>query len=1060
MRDCRGMVCFAAGFVALFLLVPGAARAQTADIVGTVTDQTGAVVEGVTVTVENLATRVTRSALSDSAGNFLVPLLAVGRYAVRAQKAGFRAWSVPEVALAVGDRLRLDVQLEVGAVEQTIEVTAVTPALQSEVSHLGTLVNDRFVRDLPLNGRNFVRLAQLAAGAHESVPNALSSGNRPDDRRRTSAVAVNGQRDFVNNFLVDGMDNNERSIGTVIVKPAMDALAEFKVQTNMYSAEFGRTAGGVINLVTKSGTNDWHGSLYEFLRNDKLDAKNFFNPPGAPIPKFRQNQFGGSVGGPMREGDFAGINPIFNPLGQRPDPNRPDSFIRDRFPNDRIPASLQDPVAVRLLTLYPIPQIPGLANNFTHVPVKTQRDDTFDVRVDFNFSERDVSFARYSFNDTTTDLPPHLPKVGDIEAGGDRFQFAGPAFQRSQGLVLNHVHTFRPNLLGEFKAGYARFALLTVPPNFGKNVSEQFGIRNANFDLNSSGLTPMNIVGFRGIGDSNFVPIVIFNNVFQYVGALTWTRSGHNVKTGADYRRRQFTVHQNPEGRGPFHFNTNFTIDPTGAVARSGNSMASFLLGLPFITERRNHLVWPGMRTTDFAAYVQDDWRITPWLTLNLGLRYEFFTPFTEVADRIANPDLTAGRILIAGRDGVSRTAGVKADWNDVAPRFGFAARLPRGYVLRGGYGLNFYAANYGSGTHMRTPPFVSVFRIDTPTLEPINRLRDGLPLPAPSDPRDPAGSLTAVAFNLRSSYVQQYNLTLQKEIYSGLVGSVAYVGALGRKQLSNYDANLALPGPGPILQRRLLNRLFPRVAAITLADTFGVSNYHALQSTVEHLFKSGLNFLGNYTYARLIDDNPAVAGGKPGSGPYPQVVTNRRLEKGNSDIDVRHRFVMMANYELPFGAHRTGLAGVLAKGWQVNGILVLQSGLTFTVANASARANTGGGDRPNRVASGKLPAEQRSVARFFDTSAFVPQPLFTVGDTGRNTLYGPGQKNLDFSVGKDFYLTEQWRLQFKADFFNLTNTPNFGVPQNALGASDFGTINNTANAAPRQIQFALRLLF
>lgn len=1074
----------------VFIASQVAAQVNTADIVGTVTDPTGAVVVGARITVTNLATQAVRTTETDSTGNYLVPLLPAGRYSVRAEMRGFKAAVTPEVALAAGDRLRLDIAMQVGEVAETIEVAAQTPALQSDTSSIGSLVHERAVQDLPLNQRNFIRLAQLAVGAHESVPNALSSGNRPDDRRRTSAVAVNGQRDFVNNFMIDGMDNNERSIGTVIVKPSMDAVAEFRVQTNLYSAELGRTAGGVINLVTKSGTNEIHGSLFEFFRNEKLDAKNFFAGPG-PTPSYKQNQFGGSLGGPirrnrtfyfgdyegfrvrqgvtlvstvptaeMRRGDFAGINAIFDPLTTRTDPARPGVSIRDRFPGDRIPAARLNPIAVRLAALYPEPQRPGLVNNYTLNPVRTQRDDTFDARIDHHFCERDAFFGRYSFNDTNTWLPPPLPKVGDVHPGGSAGGFAGSTLQRSQGLALNHVRTFRPNLVAELKAGYTRFALATLPPNYGKNVSEQMGIRGSNVDLSSSGLSLIAIAGFRGLGDSDWIPMFIINNTFQYVGSLAWTRSGHNVKTGVDVRRRQFTVHQGAFPRGNFSFNANFTNDPSGATPASGNSFASFLLGFPASTARRTHEVWPGMRTTEVGAYVQNDWRATSWLTFNLGVRWDLFTPLTEVADRISNVDLAAGKIIIAGRDGVSRSAGVVTDWNDIAPRFGFAATLPGRTVLRGGYGLNLYATNYASPAHFRNPPFTSIFGIDTTPLTPINSLSDGFPHPVPGDPRNPAGPLAAVDLNLRSAYVQQYNLTLQREMLSGLVWSVGYVGALGRKQVGEPNVNLALPGPGAIAPRRQYAARFPNATSISLLHGFGVSNYHALQSTLEHRFKSGLNLSSNYTYARNISDTTAVAGGKPGAGPFPQLVNNYRLERGNSDIDVRHRWVLMTNYELPFGKRLAGLAGALSKGWQLNAIAVLQSGLTFTVFNASPRANTGGGDRPNRIGAGILPKAQRSVHRWFDTTAFVAQPLFEIGNAGRNILYGPGQKTLDFSVFKHFELTERTRLQFRAEAFNLTNTPNFGVPESALGAAPFGTINNTGNALPRNIQLALKVLF
>ncbi|MCC6367941.1 MAG: carboxypeptidase regulatory-like domain-containing protein [Bryobacterales bacterium] len=375
------------------------AQRTTADVIGTATDATGAVLPGVKVTVKNIDTAAEYSAATDSAGNYLITLLPIGHYTIRAEISGFKTWSIPEVALAIGDRLRQDIHLEVGTLGQSVEVTASSPALQSDSSSLGSLINERAVQDLPLNGRNFVVLAQLAAGAGEGEPTGLPSGTRPDDRRQTSAVSVNAQPTSFNNFLIDGMDNNERFIGTVIVKPSIDALVEMKVQTNLYSAELGRTAGGVLNFVTKSGGNDYHGSLFEFLRNEKLDARNFF--AGAAKPSYKQNQFGGSIGGPIkknrtfffadyevfrmrqgqtvtntvpamaaRQGNFAGLNAIFDPLTTRTDPGRPGISIRDRFPNDQIPASRIDPVGQALVNLYPQPLTATLANNFRYNPVK------------------------------------------------------------------------------------------------------------------------------------------------------------------------------------------------------------------------------------------------------------------------------------------------------------------------------------------------------------------------------------------------------------------------------------------------------------------------------------------------------------------------------------------------------------------------------------------------------------------------------------------------------------------------------------------------------------------
>jgi len=1075
---------------ALLCNLPLRAQVTTADIVGTVSDSSGAVLPGAKITVENKDTAAVRTTLSESNGNYVVTLLPIGRYSVKAELTGFKAWNVPEVNLAVGDRLRLDPRLEVGQIEQAIEVTAQTPALQSDSSSIGTLVNERAVQDLPLNGRNFVRLATLGAGANEGTTNGLATGNRPDDRRRNSSFQVNGQSDNRNNFLIDGMDNNERFIGSIIVRPSIDALAEFKLQTNLYSAEIGRTAGGVINAVTKSGANTLHGSVFEFFRNQRMDAKNFFAPPG-PTPPYKQNQFGGSLGGPirknktfffgdyegfrlrqgltfastvptlaMRAGNFAGVNPIFDPRSNTPDPNRPGVTLRTRFLNDLIPAERIDQVGLNVLNLYPTPITAGLVNNFSQSPVKSQRDETFDVKIDQQFSSKDVFFARYSFNDTNTNLPPQLPKKGDIEAGGDNNQFAGPSNQRSQGAHLNYVHTFRPNLLAEFKAGFARFAIATLPPNYGNNVSQKLGIPGANFDADSSGLTSMVIAGFRGLGDSNFIPILTINNVFQYVGSVTYVRSSHSIKFGVDLRRRQTSPFQSPQAKGQYTFNGNFTNDPSGAVSGSGNSIASMLLGLPSNTVRAKYLVSPGWRNTEFAAYVQDDWRVNHWLTLNLGVRYDLYTPQYEVANRASNVDLDSGKIIIAGQNGVSRSAGMPGDYNNFAPRLGFAVTATPRTVIRGGIGLNYYPVSFGSGAALRNPPFVNLYTIDATPITPINTISQGFPLPTPIDPLNPSGSLTTVARDIVNPYVIQYNVTAQREMLSGLVFSVGYVGALSRKQNLSPNINLALPGDGSIQARRQYYSKFPGVAGISQLSSWGTSNYHSLQASVEHRFHAGLNLSGNYTWSHLVDDFSNGSGKVGGFGATPQLVTNRHLERGNSDIDIRQRFVVMLNYELPFGKNLKGASGFVAKGWQMNAIGILQSGPTFTVLNGAARANTGGSDRPNQIRDANLSGDQRSLSRWIDTSAFAPQTLNTIGSAGRNTVFGPGRQSLDFSVFKDFQIRERMKMQFRAESFNLTNTPNFEVPGNQLGTAAFGVISGTANTLPRNLQFALKLLF
>lgn len=1063
--------------IALFGLAPaGWGQRTTADVLGTVADASGAVLPGVRITVRNLDTAAEYTAVSDTTGDYLISLLPVGRYSLRAAASGFKTWTAPEVTLAIGDRLRQDIHLEVGALNQSVEVTASSPALQSDSSSLGTLINTHAMQELPLNGRNFVVLAQLAAGATEGEPTGLPSGTRPDDRRQTSAVSVNSQPTSFNNFMIDGMDDNERFIGTVIVKPSIDALQEMKVQTNLYSAEFGRTSGGVINFVTKSGTNDFHGSLFEFFRNEKMDARNFFD--GATKPSYKQNQYGGSVGGPIRKnrmfffgdyegfrlrqgqtftstvptlaarrGDFSRLNPVFDPLSTHPDPAHPGRYVRDHFPGDQIPFSQMDSVGIKLLDLYPEPQTSGLVNNYTLNPIKSQNNDTMDVRVDNRFSDNDTFFARYSFNNTNTVIPGAFPlSASGINPVGDTGR-SGTAAQRAQAAQINNVHIFGPHLALELKAGFSRYGIHSLPPNYGKSVDDQLGIPGANVDLDSSGLSIISVSGLRALGDASYIPLITINNLFQEGGAITYIRGAHSIKIGADLRRRQVTAFQSPTSKGQFSFDSNFTNDPSAAVSGSGNAIASLLLGYPASTTRSKYLVYPGLRLWEANAYVQDDWRATRWLTLNIGLRYDYYGPMTEVANRISNVDLVNGDIIVAGQNGVSTSAGVQADRLDFAPRFGFAATLSKGIVLRGGYGISFMPNMIASSMAMRNPPFVNLYTTTATPLTPLNRISDGLPPPVPTDPSNPTGSLTGVAFSGATPYVQQYNLTLQSELPLGMVGTVSYVGALGRRQYifnGGVNVNLANPGPGAIQPRRPYYSVFPNVSGIAIAAPWYNTDYQGLQATLERRYSNGLSLLATFTWSHSIDNEPAI-------------VNDPQTERGDSFLDLRRRFTLLADYELPFAKGAHGFAAMLAKGWGINAVAVLTTGLPFDITNSAPRANTGGSDRPNLVGDPNS-GFQQSIYQWFNTAAFAAQPVYTYGNLARNALHGPGRESLDLAIHREFTPTERTRLEFRAEAFNVTNTAAFSAPGASFGSSTFGVISSAG--LPRNIQLGLKLLF
>ena len=1056
----------AAAALALMLHTAAFAQVTTADIVGRITDASGAVLPGVTVTVENTGTHDTRVAPTNASGDYTFTLLPIGRYSVKIELQGFTTQTA-SLALSAGDRSRLDVRLQVGAVAENVTVVAESPLVQTDSATLSSLVTEKAVQDLPVNGRNFVRLVQLVPGATEGIPNSLASGTRPDDRRQTSAISINGALDNQNNQLLDGIDNNERFIGTMVVKPSIDAIAEVKVQTNMYTAEVGRTAGGVVNIITKSGSNDFHGSAFEFNRNDRFDARNFFATTG-PKPKLDQNQFGASLGGPLKRnktfffadyerfrlaqgvtfvstvptakmlaGDFSELStPIYDPT----------TAPRAAFAGNVIPTGRLDPIALKYMTLYPLPNSSGLANNFTGTNDRTQNSGTADFRIDHRFDDRNTLFARYSYNNVDTFTPGALPAVNGIQPGGNNGQFPGPNTTKADGFQANYLHIYGPTLVSEIRVGYMYGDIESLPLNYGQNLSTAFGYRNANIDEITSALTPMNPAGYTSLGDATFVPLITVNKTLQISGSLTKTRGAHNMKVGAGLVSRRLRQFQSASAVGTVAFTTALTDNGAGA---GGNSLASFLLGYPSTVARTHTLFDPHYRTTEPSMFVQDDWRATSWLTVNAGLRYDVFTPLTEEQNHLANIDLTALKIIVAGQNGVSESAGVKTDYSNVAPRAGFAATLPNLVVLRGGWGVSYFPGNYMSQSLMKNPPFVGTYGPVTSNGAsgglPSLRLSDGLPLPTPTDAVNPAGTIIGVAQDFKNTRVQQFNLIAEKE-FAGNVFAAGYVGSRGAHvafAIPNLD--LAPAGPGAIQPRRTYFAQLPGVTTIGLFASNFESTYDAMQIVFQRRHRNGLTISSNYVLAHTT---------------WTQLSPNdvSAIERFDADFDIRHRFVFSANYELPFGRAFEGAAKLLA-GWQVNGVAYWQTGLPFNVTNSTARANTSAGaDRPNLVGDPEL--SNASVDQWFNTAAFAAQPINTIGNAPRNPLHGPPQRRLDVSLFKDVPLTTAAKLQLRFECYNVTNTPSFANPNAALGAPGFGSITSIGNSIPRQMQFAAKLLF
>ncbi len=1141
---------------ALFFTSAAFSQLTTADIVGTVTDATGAVVPNAVVVLTNLGTNEKRTGQTNGSGDYSFTLLPVGHYSLSVKAGGFQESINKDLAVEAGDRARADVRLQTGSESTTVEVVASTPLLQADSATVSSTVTARAVQDLPLNGRNFVTLVDLVPGANEGAGNGLSSGGRPDDRRTNAAgLSVNGQDDTLNNWVVDGIDDNERVIGTIGIKPNVEGIQEITVQTNNYAAEAGRTAGGVINIVTRSGTNQFHGSVYEYFRNDIFDGRNVFQTTGRK-PELRQNQYGASIGGPIiRDRTFfyfdwegfrlvSGVtytgtvptqseyNAIHSLNGLTPQSLLSTSNGTLQAYQGLIPATGGpvpiNPIALNYLMLFPAPTNSNLSNNFTISPNKTQDYNTYDARVDHKFSDHNLFFARFSYNKVNTFTPPNFGTVNGVQISGGRYNFDGPATDAAQQWALGFTHTFTPSLLLDLRAGYTRINNLSLPLNYGTNIDQKIGFPASmtSFSPFANSLTPVSIGPFGDIGDGAYVPLQDIDNTFQYSGTLSWTRGNHNIKAGLSLVRRQARNVQSASAVGAYGFNLSSDSQNTAGnqLATQNNQIASTLLGA-FNNQTRNfNLFPPDYRSWEPSGFVQDSWRVNPKLTLLVGVRYDVFTPFTEAHNHISNFDYlqalsstasTVSQALkIANVNGVNSQVNIPTDYSNVAPRIGFAFSARPTTVVRGGYGLSFFPDNYTSNADLKNAPFTSVFspscqstiavRIETyqnggklppgqngdcATQGAPGNLSQGIPVPAPPTAAQianlaliPGLGFVAEATHFKSALIQQFNVQVEQQ-FGANVFTLGYVGNLGQ-HLPESINNINQPKPfNPITNpggsARPLNALLPNLGGVSYIQSEGISNYNGLQASFQRRFTKGLAFDANYTWSKALSDITGFSqqGSNQGwSNADPTRI--RQIEYANSENDIQNRFALSLNYELQFGKSFTGIKKAAFSGWQTNMITVWQSGKPFTVIssgsnidnpeglgynNRATPQNSGGNDRPNQIADPRL--GHKTLTHFFNTAAFAPQPLGTIGTAQRNSIFGPNFRHVDLSLFKTFAITERVGLQFRAESYNISNTPNFYMPNGNAGDSfgnpAFGTISQTdPNYTPRQYQFALKALF
>jgi outer membrane receptor protein involved in Fe transport len=1105
----------------LCLAARTSAQVNNASVTGLVTDTTGAVVPNASVTLKNKATNVETTSTTDSSGYYTFASVPVGAYDVTVERQGFKRIVLSDIKLEVAQKARVDAALEVGAVSETITVTSAT-LLTTQEATTGGVIENRMVEQLPLSGRNWDDLIGLVPGVQAdryTEEGGSTAGGR------TGGANVHGVRSLQNNFVLDGVDNNSISenvqeLTTQVARPSVDSIQEFKVSTNPYSAENGRSPGALISVTTKSGGNAFHGTLYEFHRNRVFDANNFFNNrAGARKPQNIQNQFGGNVGGPVIRdkaffffnyegtrirkgvtrlgnvplaneirGDFSTAAAVANRI-----PGGAYATLFDRvgdcralvpsafnpngsFINNQIPAQCLDPLAQKVLALLPGPNVtPGSGplnlNNFLRNPGIADDTDSYTGRFDWQQSAKNSFFVRYTLSDRFRYIPGIFGGVVD----GTGSSANGRLNMKGQSAAVGWTRLVSTRLINEFRLGWGRNNSLAVQDPFGLNTLAEFGVRGVpDSPLYSGGLPGISISarggsqlpggqsGFDRLGSPDFLPKSQRTNQFQWTDTVSFSYGAHQLKFGGDVRGPMRNIYLDvPSLRGTLNFDGN----------RTGIGLADFLLGYPSGAQLSNPQVVDS-RLKMFSGFLQDDWKATPKLTLNLGLRYDYATWPYEGRDRLTNLNPETGQLFTPANSPFGRSL-IRPDKNNLAPRLGLAYQLTPATVLRAGYG-RFYMLFERAGSEDQLAlnlPFLvqnNVTAANNNSTANNIRLRTGFNLsldPSSVDPR--LVRLRAINPEAVMPSIDQWNLGVQRLLAGNLVVTADYVGTKGThlsvlRNLNQQLFNSAGVGTGVLP--------FPNLGPIEYRDNGGNSNYHGGELTLEKRFSRGLSFRTAYTFSKSIDfAQEHLATG--GTGSFTQNARDLNERRGPSDFDIRHRFVASYIYELPFGRGRAylhdGPLSYVLGGWRLSGLANVRSGRPFTVsanANSTALGGPRGGGLVGAFADclrdGSLSPGERTIDRWFDTTAYaVPTPA-RLGTCGRNTLRGPNLTNFDMAVARTFPLFSEGRnLEFRWEVFNMFNTPQFGLPERNLSSTSAGRISSLAGD-PRVMQFALKLNF
>ncbi len=1063
-------------FVVLLCFLSGASWAQLASsgLIGRVRDQAGMAVPGARVSARRTATGFQRTATTDLQGNYRIDELSPGTYDISVTKPGFQETTAGEITLEVSRRSRLDFDIRIATGNESVTVVASVTSVRTEDATEGYLLDRGTVSSLPLAVRNVVSLVTLGPGAiprhlggfvHDVI-NDVQEGSR-------GAVAlnppINGARSTANAFLLDGAYDTDRNVYAIAVYPPMEAVQEFRIQTSLAPAEFPQSGGGAIDVVTKSGSAQFHGSAFEYLRNEATDARNFFDDPALPRPIFRQNQFGGSLGGrlpaprsfffaayeglrgkagtsslnivpdaPVRGGDFTGRGMVFDPLS---------GVTRSPFVGNFIPQSRLDPIATRYLTRYePLPNRASATSNYLDATPNENGTDSVSGRVDHQFTDQSTLSARYTINRESNRVAGAFPVLPATER------------LRAQQAALGHTLA-RSSWLNEARFSFTRLRTFDLPESaFRNNAAADLGIRGASGDPQSYGLPFFLVTNFSLVTDSPTLPQIQRDNTWHFSDRLSRTRGNHTWKAGFDSIHFQLNYRQSKLARGQYTFTGAFT-SANGRPDDSGDAFADFLLGLPQVTSRNAGSTQAYLRQNSYAAHLSDDWKVSSRLTLNLGVRYEYISPYREARGNLQN-------LVFAGRQTpalVRVGSAEEPDRNNFAPRIGMALRLPRiagggEAVFRTGYGI-YYSPEISIETY---DLILNGIRSETNETDgaarPVLTTTDGFPRTASTG----FPSYFGIDPRARTPYVQQWNASIERELPGRILLDVAYIGSkgtrLGRFRQFNTPLHVETgenldPRPGDLQSLRP----FPELGRIIERQHIASSIYHSLQVRTEKRMSRRLTFLASFVWSKSIDDADSVIPGLFDSIGA-QDERNLRLERGLSFFDVRKRVSVGLVTSLP----RAPVLQSITRGWQASAVITLQDGTPLNpVFFAFDPANTGTPNRPDVVAgqSARLPRSQRTPERFFNTDAFTPPEPFHFGNAGRNILPGPGNNIFDVALLRRFALREGHFLEFRAEAFNVFNHPNWGIPGPYPDFGPFfGKIFSTGD--PRRMQAALRYEF